>query len=142
MNIVNLATDKDKTYSFSGLVRKTTYISKVCASPTTCDRDKIMHWIEQQVVVQVTAQHLALHLDPSDRGNVGKLRNLFPDINKMMDDVSTGGGKDGGHGMVIAVHLYKLQRSSRKFTDLIVKNDAGVIHRINCLKPFTEQLKV
>ena len=117
-------------------------MSKVCASSTTCDRDRIILSIEQQVVIQVIAQHLAQHLDPTDPGNVGKVVNILDNLNRLMDDVSTGGGRDGGHGMVVALHLYKLLKSSRKFTDLFVKKDVGVITKVNCLEPFNTQLEV
>ena len=131
-----------KPYKLSGLVRMASNISNLCASPSTCDRDRVILWIELQAVIQVVAQQLALHLDPSEPEKIGEVLSIGDDLNRLMDDASTGGGKDGGHGMVIALHLYKLLKSSRRFTDLFVKKYDSVIRGINCLEPFYEQLKV
>ena len=53
-----------------------------------------------------------------------------------------GGGKSGGHAMVVALHLYKLLKSSRKFTELMTKNFETTIKGVDCLIPFNDQLKV
>ena len=53
-----------------------------------------------------------------------------------------GGGSMGGHRMVVALHLYKLLKSSRKFTELMTKNFDTTIKGVNCLIPFNDQLKV
>ena len=44
--------------------------------------------------------------------------------------------------MVVALHLYKLLKSSRKFTELMTKNFDTTIKGVNCLIPFNDQLKV
>ena len=44
------------------------------------------------------------------------------------------------HGMVLALHLIKLLKSSGKFVDLMTKNDS--LRDINCLEPIHCQLQV
>ncbi len=129
-----------KPYKLSGLVRMATSINTLCISQPTSDASKAVLYIELQAVTQVIAQQLALHLDPK---NVSDVIHIIEDLNKLMDDEITGGGPKGGHGMVVALHLFKLlKRSSRKFTDLFKKKYDSVLKGINCLEPFYCQLQV
>ena len=51
-----------------------------------------------------------------------------------------GGGESCNHGMVLALHLIKLLKSSRKFTDLMtLKYDA--LRNISCLRSIHDQLQ-
>jgi hypothetical protein len=61
---------------------------------------------------------------------------------RLLNDDAMGGGKSGGHAMVVALHLYKLLKSSRKFTELMTKNFETTIKGVDCLIPFNDQLKV
>ena len=45
------------------------------------------------------------------------------------------------HGMVLALHLIKLLKSSRKFVDLMTKKYDS-LRDICCLKPIHDQLQV
>ncbi len=132
----------NKPYRLSGFVRMATSIKKSINTLGICDASKAVLYIELQAVTQVIAQQLALHLYPSERSDVIQYI-IIEDLNKLMDDEITGGGPKGGHGMVVALHLFKLlQRSSRKFTDLFKKKCDSVFKGINCLEPFYCQLQV
>jgi len=56
--------------------------------------------------------------------------------------VETGGGDSRGHGMVLALHMMKLLKSSRKFTELLTTKYDSICRGLNCLQPFHEQLDV
>ena len=47
-----------------------------------------------------------------------------------------------GHAMVVALHLYKLLKSSRKFTELMTTKFNETIKEVNCLKPIKDQFEV
>lgn len=52
-----------------------------------------------------------------------------------------GGSMTLGHGMVLSLHLIKLLKSSRKFTNLMThKYDS--VRGITCLEPIHRQLQV
>ncbi len=131
-----------KPYKLSGLVRMATSINTLCTSQPTSDAFKAVLYIELQAVTQVIAQQLALHLDPSEPEKLGEVVNIINELNRLMDDKITGGGPEGGHGMVVALHLFKLLKSSRKFTDLFKKKYDSVLKGINCLEPFYWLLQV
>ena len=44
--------------------------------------------------------------------------------------------------MVVALHLYKLLKSSRKFTELMTTKFNETIKEVNCLKPIKDQFEV
>ena len=129
-----------ESHKLSILLQKFKLIHRQATSQTTCDRDRVILWIELQAVIQVTAQQLALHLDPSKLES-HEVLSVLNDINKIMDDESTGGGRDGGHGMVVALHLYKECNSSRQFSIKFIKLYDALFRDINCLQPFHEHLK-
>ena len=66
----------------SGFVRLAISISEMCSSPEVCDRDKVLLWIELQAVVQVIAQNVPHHLDPSKQDNIVQFNPLREDINR------------------------------------------------------------
>ena len=66
----------------SGFVRLANSISEMCSSPEVCDRDKVLLWIELQAVVQVIAQNVPHHLDPSKQDNIVQFNPLREDINR------------------------------------------------------------
>ena len=131
-----------KPYKLSGLVRMATSINTLCTSQPTSDAFKAVLYIELQAVTQVIAQQLALHFNPSEPDNLSKVVNIIKELNRLMDDEITRGGPEGGHGMVVALHLFKLLKSSRKFTDLFDKKykTERDLKKINCLKPFYEMV--
>ena len=116
-----------------------TSINTLCISQPTSDASKAVLYIELQAVTQVIAQQLALHLDPEKRGDV---IHVIKELNRLMDDEITGGGPEGGHRMVVALHLVKVLKSFRKFSDLFKKNCDTILKEINCLEPFYRQLQV
>ena len=129
-----------ESHKIATLLRKFEEIHQQCTSLDTYDRDKVILWIELQAVTQVVAQQLALHLDPS-KPEHQEVVSLLVEINKIMDDKSTGGGSGGGHGMVVTLHLYKLYNSSCQFRANFLRLYQAVFHDIKCLQPFHGQLK-
>ena len=63
------------------------------------------------------------------------------ELNDLLDDVSTGGGMIGGHGLTLGMHLLHELQSDRKFTDLFTTR-YHPFNEINCLNVFHQQLKV
>ncbi len=131
-----------RPYKLSGLVRMASNIHTLCTSQPTSDALRAVLYIELQAVTQVIAQQLALHLDPSEPEKLGEVVNIIAELNLLMDDEKTGGGPHCGHGVVVALHLLKLLKSSRRFTELFIKKYDSVIKGINCLEPFYGQLQV
>ena len=128
-----------KSYKFSAFVAMASNIS---TSESTSKASKAILNIELQAVIQVIAQQLALHLGPSQ---VKKFKDILPvieEVNALLDDENTGGGPNGGHGLVVALHLFKLLKSSRRFTDHYRRIYDSKIKDITCLRPFNEQLQV
>ncbi len=131
-----------KPYKLSELVRMATSVSTCCTSEPTSDASKAVLYIELQAVMQVIAQQLALHLDLTKPEKFADIQANIKELNELMDDKITGGGPEGGHGMVVALHLFKLLKSSRKFTDFFKNKYDIVIEGINCLKPFLGYLQL
>ena len=129
-----------KTYKLPDLVRLATEISELFSFSDTSNDNKVVLQIEMQAILQLIAQQLAFHLNPFEPDKITDVFRMIEYINVLMDDVSTGGGKEGSHGLVVALHLYKVLKSSHRFTDLIVKKYDSVFRGINCLGPFYEQL--
>ena len=100
--------------------------------------------IELQAVLQVVAKLLAklLGAESDERALFGELKDSIEDINRLFGDVSTGGEKVGGHGMVVALHLLKVLKSSRKFIELMTTKFEVRCKEIDCLWPIHERLQV
>ena len=65
--------------------------------------------------------------------------NTFP--HSILDNSDKGGEIAMDHGMVLALHLIKLLKSSQKFVDLMTKKYDS-LRVINCLKPIHCRLQV
>ena len=119
-------------------------INTLCTSQPTIDAFKVILYIELQAVTQVIAQQLALHLDPSDSNKFTCIKDITLELNEILDDEITGGGPEGGHGMVVALHLLKMliDQSPQKFTDLFDKKykTERDLKKINCLEPFYKKV--
>ena len=124
------------------MVRAANLILKQCKSQVEPPHSQVLLYIELQAVVQVIAKSLALHLDPSDQAQLGKVQPLVGDINQLLDSSSTGGGAVGGHGMVLALHMLRKLKSSRKFSEFMTKKFEIVCKEINCLRPIHQMLQV
>ena len=61
---------------------------------------------------------------------------------RLLNNDTMGGGANGGHAMVVALHLYKSLKSSRKFTEQMTTNFDVTIKGVECLTPFKTQLQV
>ena len=61
---------------------------------------------------------------------------------RLLDDVETGGGNTQGHGMVLALHMVKRLKSSRKFSEVLTKKYDSICRGLHCLQTFHEQLTV
>ena len=53
-------------------------------------------------------------------------------VNKVLDDVSMGGGETGGHGLVLAMHLFEQCQSLKEFQEHIDRHSK----RIRTLQPY------
>ena len=131
-----------KPYKLSELVILVSRFTSICTSEPTSNAVKAVLYIELQAVIQVIAQQLALHLDPTQPEKFGEVVVICDNLNSLLDDETTGGGKTGGHGMVVALHLFKLLKSYRQFTNLFLNMYDSVFRGIRCLDQFNEQLKV
>ena len=80
-------------------------------------------------------------LDNPATGGCGLRVSGIPGSEVEEGDNPTAGGVASGHGMVLALHLMKLLKSSRKFTDLMTRH-YDPLKGINCLRPIHMQLQV
>ena len=62
------------------------------------------------------------------------------DLNAILDNTAMGGGGNGGHGLVLAMHMLKEQQSFDKFFGLLTHNYSHLCDGINCLKKFNKAL--
>ena len=131
-----------KPYKLSEFVRMAFDVSTDCKSESTSAAAKAVLYIEQQAVIQVIAQQLALHLDPYQPEKCKDVPFIINDLNELMNDPCTGGGTGGGHGTVVALHMFKLLKSSRKFTGQFTKMYGSIIKDCNILRPIYEQIEV
>ena len=131
-----------KQYKVINLMRIASNINTLCNSQPTSKELKVVLYIELQAVIQVIAQRLALHLDPTHPNKIEDILCITEDLNKLLDDVTTGGGHGGGHSMVVALHLFKSLKSSQQLIDLFTKSYDSVFRGITCLEEINEQLKV
>ena len=125
--------------SLADMVRVAENLSHLANSPHSEPAHQVVLQIELQAVLQVIAKLLASLLDASDHV---QLFESISEINRLFSDVSTGGGSVGGHGMVVALHLLKKLKSSRKFIELLTTKFEVMCKEIMCLKPLHDRLKV
>ena len=125
--------------SLANMVRVAGQLSHYANSRLSEPAHKVVLQIELQAVLQAIAKLLASLLDASNRV---QLVGSIDEINRLFSDVSTGGGRVGGHGMVVALHLLKKLKSSRKFIELLTTKFEVMCKEILCLRPLHDQLKV
>ena len=121
-----------KPYKLPILVKMASIISCLCASPCTCDRDKVFLWIEYQAHVQVIAKQLAVSLAT---GKYQDVSNILEDINSILtpDDPSYGGK---GHGVMVVFHFFKQWDSIRMIQQQCAKLHEVIPQDLKCLHPF------
>ena len=90
-------------------------------------------------MVQVIVKQVAIDLISSDPKQLSK---MIEEVNSILDDPAIEGGACKGHALVLALHLLKHFKSSRKFTDLLTVKFESVCQDISCLKQFHGELKV
>ena len=144
LTILEYLNDLSETYPFPDLVQTATSMFDACSAANTSPKEKLILYIELQAVIQVIAKHLAKFLDPSEPAKIAKIYISRDAVNMLMDDESTGGGNNGGHGIAVAHHIKMLLSSPFEFTDTFLKKYDAVFRGsgINCLEAFVEQLKV
>ena len=64
-----------------------------------------------------------------------QVMSILPELNTILDDAEMGGGVQGGHGLVLAMHLLKELQSFRRFHLLFTDQYTMLLDGINCLKP-------
>ena len=128
--------------SLANMVRAAGQLSHLCSSGISEPPHQLMLQIELQAVLQVIAKLLAGLLDAADRVQFVEIEGSIEEINRLFSDASTGGDKVGGHGMVVALHLLKKLKSSRKFIELMTTKFEILCKEIKCLRPIHEKLQV
>ncbi len=66
--------------------------------------------------------------------------SILDDLNAILDNPLMGGGDIGGHGLVLAMHMLKEQKSFRKFVLLLTENYGHLCDGVSCLQPFNKAL--
>ena len=128
--------------SLANMVRAAGQLSHLCSSGISEPPHQVMLQIELQAVLQVIAKLLAGLLDAADRVQFVEIEGSIDEINRLFSDASTGGDSVGGHGMVVALHLLKKLKSSRKFIELMTTKFEILCKEIRCLRPIHEKLQV
>lgn len=131
-----LLSDKQR---LANMLLITKHLSEQADSKPSEGAHQVVLQIELQAALQVIAKLLASLLNASEHG---QLHECITEINHLFDDVKTGGGHVGGHGMVVALHLLKELKSSRKFIELLTTKFNAMCKEIECLSPLHDQLKV
>ena len=126
--------------SLSNIVRTALQLLHQCTSGDLEPAHQVILQIELQAVLQMTAKFLAGLLDAAD--HIIEIEGSIEEINYLLGDVSTGGGVVGGHGMVVALHLLKMLKSSRKFIELMTTKFEIVCKKVECLRPIHNQFQV
>ena len=128
--------------SLANMVRAAGTLAHSCTSGGLEPAQQVMLQIEVQAVLQVIARLLAKLLDSSDQVQFVEIEGSINEINRLFNDVNTGGGRVGGHGMVLTLHLLKILKSSRKFVDLMTTKFETLCKEIECLRPIHDKLQV
>ena len=126
------------SYALSGNIKIANEIINAQNSQDTSDATKAVLYIELQALIQAIAQQLPTQLM---QAQISEVTSVCTQINALMDDKTMGGGTAGGHGMIVALHLYKLFNSSQQFTHFFVKKYESITRGINCLEPIFRQIK-
>ena len=126
------------SYTLSGNIKLANEIINARNSQHTPDATKAVLYIELQAVIQAIAQQLPTQLMQTQ---ISEIVSVCGQMNTLMDDETMGGGITGGHGMIVALHLYKLVKSSQQFTHFFVKKYENITREINCLEPIFRQIK-
>ena len=126
--------------SLANMVRVAGQLSHLCTSGVSEEpAQQVVLQIELQAVLQLIAKLLGKLLDVTE---MAEIKDSIMEINRLFGDVNTGGGKVGGHGMVVTLHLLKKLKSSRKFVDLMTTKFDMICKEIECLAPIHKQLQV
>ena len=131
--------------SLANMAKAARQLSDLVNSGTSSDpAQQAVLQIELQAVLQIVAKLLAklLGAESDERAQFGELKDSIEDINRLFGDVRTGGERVGGHGMVVALHLLKVLKSSRKFTELMTTKFEMRCREIKCLWPIHKRLQV
>ena len=122
------------------------------------ESNSILLYLEVQALVQVFILKLASHFNPVETHKIGDVYLMVDDINKLeeiftmycvllvsflfsvLENPDIGATSAHRHGMVLAMHLIKLLKSSRRFVDLITK-EVDDLKCITCLGSVRQKLK-
>ena len=137
------------------------FISKQHQSKSSSG-EAILMAIERQAYIQVLLIRLSNTLDPDESRMIGEVWysiavfvypffhtyivlqfiSLEEQLNKVLDDTSTGGGSSGCHGLTLAMNIMRKQESFRALTCILTDMYDDLCAGINCLKPFHIMLSV
>ena len=142
LTVLEHLSSEEQNLANNNMVRAARHISQQCKPGVLQPHFQVLLHIELQAVIQVLAKLLALHLDSSDQSQIVEFQPLVEEINELFDDANTGGGNVGGHGLVLALHMLRKLKSSRKFSELLSHKFEVVCKEIKCLRPLHERLQV
>jgi hypothetical protein len=123
----------NREQSFPSLV----FVSKKLSNDS-CSRvaesTKVVLQIELQAALQVITKRIAVIVKVSE---IFTLTESINDVNQLFSK-----GNLLGHGMVVALHLLKSLKSSRKFVELMTSKYDARYKAITCLESIHDRLKV
>lgn len=125
--------------SLSIMVDHALYLSDCCSGDMESEC-KVPLQIELQAVLQVIAKLIGEALESDDYVQINKTK--ISKVNELFSNPCTGGGEEGGHGIIVALHLFNKFKSSQKFLELLKTNFVYKCQEIRCLQPIHERLKV
>ena len=122
-------------------------------SPLDC----VLLAIENQVLIHILLETLAceLRLENEELSQVGshdqcmhvcisllspQLIMLISDINEILNDPKTGGGIDGGHGLMLTIHMFRRSRSIYVIHRLLVTHYKDLCRDYSCLQSLNIEL--
>ena len=122
-------------WSLPAIMVSATELASFCSKESTPTHLVVLQ-IELQAVLQVIAKLVVVSSElQTISGSLGKINELF-------SETITGGGSEGGHGIVVAHHLLHSLKSSRKFIEFMTTKFNVRYKEIECLRPIHEKLKV
>ena len=123
----------NREQSFPSLVRVSKKLSNDCCSGVA-ESNQVVLQIELQAALQVITKRIAVIVQTSE---ICTLTDSINDVNQLFNNSNL-----LGHGMVVALHLHKCLKSSRKFVELMTSKYDARCNAITCLQAIHDRLKV
>ena len=113
---------------------------KVCWAGDSDPAVMVVLQVELQAVIQVIAKLLAnvVLCEP----DFIRLERTIKSASTFLEDVRTGGGADNSHGIVVAFHMLRNLKSSKKFVQVMTEDFKSRCNEITALHPIHKKMKV